>query len=153
MLPHTADRLCYNSSIVKWFLKILRKILKCAAVAVALLVALVVLVLVIETPDAKRFKRYCDYPKMDALLAAETNDVVRFDDCTINGTNVTIVSMRPCRWIASGCAMLVYDADGKLIDKTRDEGDDGRFQRTWSEAWRKSLNEKTCRESHNCNSK
>jgi len=41
--------------------------------------------------------------------------------------------------------MFVYGADGKLIDKTRDEGDDGCFQRMWGNAWRKSLSESTHR--------
>jgi len=48
-------------------------------------------------------------------------------------------------FLPSGAAMLVYDADGKLIDKTSDSGDDGRFQRKWLSAWYKAEREKTVR--------
>jgi len=124
---------------------------RCVVLAAALLVVGVALFAavsfaffaIVETPGAKRFNRYCDYPNKDALLSAETNDVVRCHNCTIRGTNVTLVVVKPCRWLASGPVVLVYDADGKRIGKTRDEGDDGRFQQMWSNAWRKSLRDET----------
>jgi len=114
--------------------------------AFTVFVAVVVaVVFIVEMPDATRFKRYCDHPNKDALLVAESNDVVRCDTFVADGTNVTLVMMGCLGFLPSGHAMLVYDADGKLIDKTSDEGDDGRFQRKWSSAWRKSLSEKTRR--------
>ena len=43
--------------------------------------------------------------------------------------------LKPCRFLASGCAVLVYDPEGRLFDKTGDEGDDGCFQRAWPRPW------------------
>ena len=40
--------------------------------------------------------------------------------------------MGPLGFLPSGSAMLVYDGEGKLIDWTGDEGENGRFQRKWS---------------------
>ena len=94
-----------------------------------------------DIPGAKRFSRYVSYPDKDALIAAETNDVTSVCDCSLNGTNYLVVVMKPCRFIASGPAVLVYGQDGRLFDKTGDEGDDSRFQQTWH--WRKSLSSQT----------
>ena len=41
--------------------------------------------------------------------------------------------------------MLVYDAEGKLIDWTGDEGENGRFQRKWSKVWHIARREETRR--------
>ena len=112
---------------------------------VVVVVALVALVVALELPDARRFKRYCEYPNKDALLAAEAQNVVSSTDCVLNGMNVTIVSMGCLGFLPSGSAMLVYDAEGKLIDRTRDEGDDGCFQRKWSKVWHAARREETRR--------
>jgi len=101
--------------------------------ALTVFVAVVVaVVFVVQIPGANRFKRYCDYPNKDALLAAESNDVVRCLNCTVDGKSVTIVDVGWIGFLPSGAAMLVYDADGKLVDKTSDSGEDGRFQRKWA---------------------
>jgi hypothetical protein len=112
-------------------------IAKYALATVGALLLLVVAVILPDIPGAKRFSRYCSYPDKDALIAAETNDVTIARDCSLNGTNYVVVVMKPCRFLASGPAVLVYGPDGRLFDKTGDEGDDSRFQHTWH--WRKSL--------------
>ena len=114
--------------------KICWEVAKVVVAIVVVVVALVALVIALELPDARRFKRYCEYPNKDALLTAEAQNVVSSTDCVLNGTNVTVVSMGCLGLMSSGEAMLVYDAEGMLIDRTRDEGDDGCFQRKWSKA-------------------
>ena len=114
------------------FFRICWEVAKVVMAIVVVVVALVALVIAVELPDMRRFKRHCEYPNKDALLAAEAQNVVSSTDCVLNGTNVTIVSMGPLGFLPSGAAMLVYDAEGKLIDWTGDEGDDWRFQRKWS---------------------
>jgi len=115
------------------------RVLKAVAAVVAVIVAFVVLVVVLELPGIRRFHRYCGYPCKDALLVAESANVVDCVECTVNGENVTIVSMGFIGLLPSGAAMIVYDADGKRIDQTSDEGDDGCFQRKWSHAWNEAL--------------
>ena len=127
--------------IFKRFLKIAWVIFKYALAAVGALVLLVVVLFLPDLPGAKRFSRYVSYPDKDALIAAETNDVTSVCDCSLNGTNYVVVVMKPCRFLASGPAVLVYGPDGRLFDKTGDEGDDSRFQHTWH--WRKSLSDQT----------
>ena len=100
----------------------------------------VVAVILIDIPGAKRFSRYCSYPDKDALIAAESDAVMNVYDYSLNGTNYVVVVMKPCRFLASGPAVLVYGPDGRLFDKTGDEGDDSRFQHTWH--WRKSLSDR-----------
>ena len=131
--------------IFQWLSKIAWAILKYALVTVGALVLLVAAIFLPDMPDmpdAKRFSRYVSYPDRDALIAAETNDVTSVCDCSLNGTNYVVVVMKPCRgFLASGPAVLVYGSDGRLFDKTGDEGDDSRFQHTWH--WRKSLSDQT----------
>ena len=115
--------------------KICWEVAKVVVAIVVVVVALVALVIALELPDARRFKRCCEYPNKDALLAAEAQNVVSSTDCVLNGTNVTIISMGPLGFLPSGAAMLVYDGEGKLIDWTGDEGENGRFQRKWSKVW------------------
>ena len=125
--------------------KICWEVAKVVVAIVVVVAALVALVIALELPDARRFKRYCEYPNKNALLAAEAQNVVSSTDCVLNGTNVTIVSMGPLGFLPSGSAMLVYDAEGKLIDWTGDEGENGRFQRKWSKVWRTARREETHR--------
>lgn len=125
--------------------KICWEVVKVVVAIVLVIVALVALVVALELPDARRFKRYCEYPNKDALLAAEAQNVVSSTDCVLNGTKVTIVDMGWLGFLPSGAAMLVYDVDGKLIDRTRDEGEDGCFQRKWSKVWHTARREETRR--------
>ena len=128
---------------MRQFLKVFRLVAKYALATVGALVLLIAVIILPDVPGAKRFRRYCSYPNKDALIAAETNDVTFVSDCLLNGTNYVVVDMRPCRFLASGPAVLVYGPDGRLFDKTSDEGDDWRFQQTWGKAWCKSLSDQT----------
>ena len=123
------------------FLNIFWLVAKYTLATVGVFVLLLVASVLPDIPGAKRFRRYCSYPNKDALIAAETNDVTSVCDCLLNGTNYVVVVMKPCRFLASGPAVLVYGQDGRLFDKTGDEGDDSRFQQTWH--WRKSLSDQT----------
>jgi len=125
------------------FLDIFWLVAKYTLATVGVFVLLMVASVLPDIPGAKRFRRYCSYPNKDALIAAETNDVTFVSDCLLNGTNYVVVDMRPCRFLASGPAVLVYGPDGRLFDKTSDEGDDWRFQQTWGKAWCKSLSDQT----------
>ena len=99
-------------------------------------IATMATILLFDIPGGKRFKRYCSYPDMKALMYAEKDDVVATVAYERGGTNFTFVVLKPCCSLASGCAVLVYDPEGRLFDKTGDEGDDGRFQRAWPRPWR-----------------
>lgn len=128
---------------MRQFLKVFWLVAKYALATVGALVLLIAVIILPDVPGARRFSRYCSYPNKDALIAAETNDVTSVCDCSLNGTNYVVVDMRPCRFLASGPAVLVYGPDGRLFDKTSDEGDDWRFQQTWGKAWCKSLSDQT----------
>ena len=91
--------------------------------------------LLLDIPGGKRFSRYCSYPDMKALMDAEKDEIIGTVAYERGGTNYTFVVLKPCRFLASGCAVLVYDPEGRLFDKTGDEGDDGRFQRAWPRPW------------------
>ena len=91
--------------------------------------------LLLDIPRCKRFSRYCSYPDMKALMDAEKHEIIGTVAYERGGTNFTLVVLKPCRFLASGCAVLVYDPEGRLFDKTGDEGDDGRFQREWPRPW------------------
>ena len=86
-------------------------------------------------PGARRFGRYCSHPDLRTVLVAEKDDITATLAHERGGTNYTIVVFKPCRHLASGPAVLVFDAGGRLYDKSLDEGDDSRFQREWR-GWR-----------------
>ena len=120
-------------------------IAKYALATIGALLLLGVALILPDIPGAKRFSRYCSYPDKEALIAAESDAVTIVCDCLLNGTNYVVVVMKPCRFLASGPAVLVYGPDGRLFDKTGDEGDDSRFQQTWH--WRESLPDQTANQS------
>ena len=122
----------------KGFIAFVKALLGVAKVVLAILGVLVLAVvasLLLSIPGCKRFSRYCSYPDMKALMDAERDDIVATVAYERGGTNYTFVVLKPCRFLASGCAVLVYDPEGRLFDKTGDEGDDGCFQRTWPRPW------------------
>ena len=130
---------------MRQLLKIFWFVAKYALATVGALFMLAAVSILLDMPGAKRFSRYVSYPDKDALIAAETNDVTIVRECSLSGTNYVVVVMKPCRFLASGPAVLVYGPDGRLFDKTGDEGDDSRFQQTWH--WRKSLPYQTSNQS------
>jgi len=122
----------------KGFIAFVKASLGVAKVVLAILGVLVLAVvasLLLSIPGGKRFSRYCSYPDMKALMDAERDDIVATVAYERGGTNYTFVVLKPCRFLASGCAVLVYDPEGRLFDKTGDEGDDGCFQRAWPRPW------------------
>ena len=122
----------------KGFIAFVKALLGVAKVVLAIIGAFVLLAvasLLPDIPGCKRFNRYCSYPDMKSLMDAEKDDIVATGSYERGGTNFTFVVLKPCRFLASGCAVLVYDPEGRLFDKTGDEGDDGRFQRAWPRPW------------------
>ena len=117
------------------FVKALFGVAKVVLAILGVLVLAVVASLLLSIPGGKRFSRYCSYPDMKALMDAERDDIVATVAYERGGTNYTFVVLKPCRFLASGCAVLVYDPEGRLFDKTGDEGDDGCFQRAWPRPW------------------
>ena len=116
-------------------MKKMMKALGCVAGALAVFALLAALSIVLDIPGGKRFRRYCSYSDMKALMVAEEDDITATLDYDRDGTNYTLVVLKPCRYLASGPAVLVYGPDGHLFDRTGDEGDDGRFQRKWPRPW------------------
>lgn len=122
----------------KAFIIAVKAVVGVAKVVLAILGVLVLAVvasLLLSIPGGKRFSRYCSYPDMKALMDAERDDIVATVAYERGGTNYTFVVLKPCRFLASGSAVLVYGPDGRLFDRTGDEGDDGRFQREWPRPW------------------
>ena len=115
------------------FLAVVKSILMVAGVLFFLVFASVLL----DTPGARRFSRYRSHPDLKTLLAVEKDDITAKFNHERGGTNFTFVVLKPCRFLSSGPAVLVYDFEGNLFDKSLDEGDDSRFQRKWGE-WRRS---------------
>ena len=118
----------------KWRSRIL-KVAIGAAAALVVLALLTALSIVLDIPGGKRFHRYCSYSDMKALMVAEKDDITATLNYDRDGTNYTLVVLKSCRFLASGPAVLVYGPDGRLFDRTGDEGDDGRFQREWPRPW------------------
>ena len=116
-------------------MKKMMKALGFTAVALAEVALLAALIIVRDIPGGKRFRRYCSYSDMKALMVAEEDDITATLDYDRDGTNYTLVVLKPCRYLASGPTVLVYGPDGHLFDRTGDEGDDGRFQREWPRPW------------------
>ena len=118
----------------KWRSRIL-KVAIGAAAALVVLALLTALSIALDIPGGERFRRYCSYSDMKALMVGEKDDITATLDYNRDGTNYTLVVLKPCRFLASGPAVLVYGPDGRLFDRTGDEGDDGRFQREWPRPW------------------
>ena len=101
----------------KGFIAFVKALLGVAKVVLAILGVLVLAVvasLLLSIPGGKRFSRYCSYPDMKALMDAERDDIVATVAYERGGTNYTFVVLKPCRFLASGCAVLVYDPEGRL---------------------------------------
>lgn len=118
---------------LKFILKLLFRIVE--AIAVFLLLA-GVLPSLLSIPGCNRFHRYCSYRSLQEMRAAETNDILKVVSFQQDGSNFTAVVVAPCRCLASGPAVLIYDQQGKLIDCNLDVGDycykSGRSQKGWN---------------------
>ena len=84
-----------------------------------------------EIPGMRKFARLCDYPTKDALIAAEPQEVTRTIDFTQRGTNYTAVVLSWIGFLPSGPAVIIYDADGRLVDRCADSGDNMSFNERW----------------------
>jgi len=84
-----------------------------------------------EIPGMRKFARLCDYPTKDALIAAEPQEVTRTIAFTQNGTNYTAVVLSCIGFLPSGPAVIIYDADGRLMDRCADSGDNMSFNERW----------------------
>ena len=117
---------------LKFILKLLFRIVE--VIAVFLLLA-GVLPCLLSIPGCNRFKRYCSYKSLQEMTAAETNDILKVVSFQQDGSNFTAVVVAPCRFLASGPGVLIYNQDGKLIDRNLDIGDycyrSGRGQKGW----------------------
>ena len=111
----------------------MKRILKAIAAVVLVMVGLSVLSIRLMIPDTKRFRRYCEYPTPEALMAAEPDAVKNVTMVELDGATYRMLDLGPMGFLPSGCAYIVYDASGRLVDRTLDEGDDPLFQRKW---WR-----------------
>lgn len=113
-------------------------ILRAVAVFVVVAVVFVAIVIALEMSDAKRFKHYCTYPTLEMLMEVEPAVAKSIKMVEFEGNTYTMINLGPMGFLPSGSAYLVYDANGRLVDRTSDEGDDSRFQRKWGKC--KSMN-------------
>ena len=107
-------------------------IVRAVAVFVVVAVVFVAIVIALEMPDAKRFKRYCTYPTLEALMEVEPAVAKSIKMVEFEGNTYTMINLGPMGFLPSGSAYLVYDANNRLVDRTKDGGDDFRFQLKWS---------------------
>ena len=103
----------------------LLKFFRWVVVTLCGLFLLMVLSLLPDIPGCKRFNRYASYKSLKELTEAEAEDIQRIVPFQQDGSNYTAVLVRPCRSLASGPAVLIYNEDGKLIDRNLDIGDYG----------------------------
>ena len=62
-------------------------------------------------------------------------------DFVQNGTNYTTIVLTPIGALASGPAVFVADATGRIIARCRDYGDNMRFRERWTFSWKDFRNE------------
>ena len=120
---------------LKFILKLMFRIIEVIVGLLLLVLLLVVVPWILSIPGFNRFHRYCSYKSMQEMTAAETNDIWKVVSFQQDGSNFTAVVVAPCRCLASGPGVLIYDQDGKLIDSNLDVGDygykSGRDQKGW----------------------
>lgn len=116
-------------------MKFLMKLLRWMVMILGGLFLLMVLSLLLDVPGCKRFHRYASYKSLQELTEAEADDIQRVIPFQQDGSNYTAVLVKPCRSLASGPAVLIYDKEGKLIDRNLDVGDyayrSGRGRNDW----------------------
>ena len=113
---------------------ILKSLLWAGAILVGFFLLSALLVLQ-DIPGYNRFRRYCSYGNVQEMMAVETNDIRKVVAFQQDGSNFTAVVVAPCRYWASGPAVLIYNQEGRLIDSNRDIGDycyrSGRGRKDW----------------------
>lgn len=98
-------------------------VVKVIGVFAGLLLLLAVVPEIMSIPGCRRFHRYASYENMQEMIVAETNDIKRIIPFQQDGSNYTAVLVKPCRVLGSGLAALIYDHEGRLVDRNRDIGD------------------------------
>ena len=120
---------------MKFLKSILMFLFRTVEVIVGLLVLMFVLTLLLDIPGCNRFHRYISYKSLQEMTTAETNDIRKIVPFQQDGSNFTAVVVAPCRFLASGPAILIYDQEGKLVDRCLDIGDysykSGRGREDW----------------------
>ena len=76
------------------------------------------------------------YENKEALILNEAEQVTKTFDFAQNGTNYTAIVLKPIGTFASGPAVFVADATGRIIDRCRDYGDNTRFNERWTFSWK-----------------
>lgn len=121
--------------ILKFILKLVFRIIEVVVGLLLLMLLLAVIPWILSIPGCNRFHRYCSYRSLQEMRAAEANDILKVVSFQQDGSNFTAVVVAPCRCLASGPGVLIYDQDGKLIDSNLDVGDyvykSGRDQKGW----------------------
>jgi len=102
-------------------------VVKVIGVFAGLLLLLAVVPQIMSIPGCRRFQRYATYENMQEMIVAETNDIRRIIPFQQDGSNYTAVLVKPCRVMASGPAALIYDHEGRLVDRNLDTGDAYRY--------------------------
>ncbi len=97
-------------------------------------------------PGTFAFLHLARYESKEALVAAESNLVFRTFDFAQDGTNYTAIVLKPIGTFASGPAVFVADATGRIIDRCRDYGDNMRFRERWEFSWKNFRKEDVKRE-------
>lgn len=116
-----------------------------ALTTISLTILLCILSFAFQIPSSIRFRRYCEYPTPEALIAAKPDAVKEVKIVELDGATFTMLNIGYIRGLyefPSGAAILVYDANGRLVDKTIDVGDDWRFNQKWSR--RESIPDRVC---------
>jgi len=114
-----------------WWRKVARVAYRTLIALPFVIASLCAFLIVPEIPGMRKFARLCDYPTKDALIAAEPQEVSRTIDFTQNGTNYTAVVLSCIGFLPSGPAVIIYDADGRLMDRCADSGDNMSFNERW----------------------
>ena len=99
-------------------------------------VAFLVLIASLEIPGINKSARLGKYESKDALISNEAEQVTKTFDFVQNGTNYTAIVLTPIGALASGPAVFVADATGRIIARCRDYGDNMRFRERWSFSWK-----------------
>ena len=99
-------------------------------------VAFFVLIASLKIPGINKAARLAKYGSKDTLISNEAEQVTKTFDFVQNGTNYTAIVLTPIGALASGPAVFVADATGRIIDRCRDYGDNIRFRDRWSFSWK-----------------
>ena len=82
-------------------------------------------------PGIIKFSRLSGYQTKNELISAEPHEVKKTVEFIQDGTNFTAVILSPTGFLPSGPPIIIYDADGRRIDFTRDSGDNLQFLKRW----------------------